>query len=62
MRATTLLALTLLAVLTTAQWALDPTPGYRGWAVATDASLPASLTVTAQLLPTPYWQECREAP
>jgi hypothetical protein len=53
-----LLALALLAVAASAQWALDPSAlGYRGWTVDAAPSLPASFSATVQLLPTPYWQE-----
>jgi len=53
----TLLTLALLAAAAAAQWALDPSLGYRGWTVDAAPSLPASLSATVQLLPTPYWQE-----
>jgi len=56
MRAT-FLTLTLLAATVVAQWALDPTAGYRGWSVDAAPSLPASLSAAVQLLPSPYWQE-----
>ncbi|MFZ8808419.1 MAG: LamG-like jellyroll fold domain-containing protein, partial [Pyrobaculum sp.] len=52
-----LLLVSALALLATAQWALDPSTGYRGWTLTTDATLPVSLSATVQLLPTPYWQE-----
>ncbi len=52
-----LLLISALALLVTAQWALDPTVGYRGWTVVTNATLPMSLSAAVQLLPTPYWQE-----
>jgi hypothetical protein len=54
---TALLALTLLALTATAQWALDPSAGYRGWTLSVDAAVPVSLSAAVQLLPTPYWQE-----
>jgi len=52
-----LLLVSALALLATAQWALDPSTGYRGWTLTTDATLPVSLSAAVQLLPTPYWQE-----
>jgi len=55
MRATVLI--TLLALAVAAQWALDPSVGYRGWTVDAAPSLPVSFSASVQLLPTPYWQE-----
>jgi len=52
-----LLLVSALALLATAQWALDPSIGYRGWSLTTNVTLPTSLSVSAQLLPTPFWQE-----
>ena len=55
MRATFLV--TLLALAVAAQWALDPSIGYRGWTVDVAPSLPVSFSASVQLLPSPFWQE-----
>jgi len=53
-----LLLILSLTVVVSAQWALDSSAtGYRGWTLGVDGTLPVSLTVAAQLLPTPFWQE-----
>jgi len=52
-----LLLVSTLAFFVMAQWALDPTTGYRGWTITTNGTIPTSFSAALQLLPTPYWQE-----